>query len=179
MCFTLRLHMSAAPTQGGLTQALAPMRNNFIALSIFTTSLALLIGVALFFIWRPGLEDHQGVNKAYYEQRLRKLAGPTAIACRDTYIPFAGAQAPDCLTIAVHSSRPFHASLQFHPFGNSEALWIGLARDTSGKLFQLSYDPDITGGWGNKAEPVLQTYSCRSFDVPAVIQRPWLCGNGR
>ena len=27
MCFTLRLHTSAAPTQGGLTQALAPMKN--------------------------------------------------------------------------------------------------------------------------------------------------------
>jgi hypothetical protein len=27
MCFTLRLHMSAAPTQGGLTQALGPMSN--------------------------------------------------------------------------------------------------------------------------------------------------------
>jgi hypothetical protein len=27
MCFTLRLHMSAAPSQGGLTQALASMKN--------------------------------------------------------------------------------------------------------------------------------------------------------
>jgi hypothetical protein len=155
------------------------MRSNFIALSILIVSLALLIGVALFFIWRPGFEDHQGVDKAYYEQRLRTIAGPAAMACKEASIPFAGARAPDCLTTAVRSSRPFHASLQFHPFGNGEVLWIGLARDTRGKLFQLSYDPDLTGGWGNKAEPALQTYSCRSFDVPTVIQRPWLCGNGR
>jgi hypothetical protein len=133
------------------------VRSHFIALSILIMSLALLVGVTLFFIWRPGVEDHRGVDKAYYEQRLSQLAGPSAIACKDISIPTAGTQAPDCLVNAVHSSRPFHASLQFHPFGNSEVLWVGVARDASGNLFQLPYDPDLTGGWGKQTKPMLRT----------------------
>jgi hypothetical protein len=155
------------------------MRNNFIALSALIVSLALLVGVALFFIWHPGLENHQGVDKAYYDQHLRKLAGSEATTCKEAVIPFSGTSAPDCLSIAVQSARPFYASLQFRPYGNSEVLWVGLVRDTEGKLFQLSYDPDLTGGWGQQPKPSLQTYSCHSFDVPAVVRQPWLCGNGR
>jgi hypothetical protein len=39
MCFTLRLHMSAAPPQGGLTQALAPMKKVVIAIALLLATL--------------------------------------------------------------------------------------------------------------------------------------------
>ena len=47
MCFTLRLHMSAAPPQGGLTQALGLMRKRFWPFVIGI----LLLAVAAYCSW--------------------------------------------------------------------------------------------------------------------------------
>ena len=48
MCFTLRLHMSAAPTQGGLTPALGPMTRIILSVWIYIGSLVAIITTAGF-----------------------------------------------------------------------------------------------------------------------------------
>ncbi len=76
MCFTLRLHMSAAPSQGGLTPALGGEKRFvivFFAAVAHRLRLALLFGQAVGALpLHPSLHDAL-THRMRYVQRLRNL----------------------------------------------------------------------------------------------------------
>ncbi len=84
----------------------------------------------------------------------------------------------DCLPKAVASDTPFHVAIVFDGFGHGLKDWVGYARDAQGQVWIVSYDPDVTGGWGDRPKPSLSQARCPGFRLENPTRYPLFCDFG-
>lgn len=148
------------------------------ALFVATCVLLFLVGALLLIGAMP--ERHRHVDADYFQKRLERIAGPGATACGHLMIDRRlGGGLGDCLPAAVASGKPFHVAMVFDGFGHGMKDWIGYARDAQGRVWVVSYDNDVTGGWGDRPVPSISQARCPGFRLEAYVRRlPLFCDFG-
>jgi hypothetical protein len=163
-----------------MTLVAAPgTRSSLTAAAAYSAVVVTLFFVGAVLLLFAAPERHRDVDVRYFHERLARIAGPGAIACSNLMVDHKlGSSLGDCLPAAVASDRPFHAALVWNGFGHGVKDWIGYARDAKGRVWVVTYDPDVRGGWGERPIPSMSQHLCPGFRLKSYTRSPLFCDFG-